>query len=390
MRPQRFIQTRQPSLRPRNTALRCPLLVRRYASHASKLPLILPIGAPEPPPAPPPPPPTPTPPPPTSAPSPRPSPAPSSLPKPRLDYARFLSDTAQTTSNHLVRAARLPLGRDHVSHLQRLRSTQLLLISKLQTIRAKQREIGEVIRSELADTDETKRQAKKLKARVAEYESTLADTEAELLELGLALPNFTHPAVPIAGEGNAVELERFGPAPMAADDRRDHLRIAEHFGLLDNDASAVATGASWPYLKGALALLELAIVNYAVSVALRHGYAPVIPPDVVRSDIAWRCGFQPRDPASGPSQTYHLHTPEGAPELCLAGTSEIPLAALFANQILPHDSLPRRVVGIGRAFRAEAGARGAQTRGLYRVHQFTKVELFAVSEAGGASRSWRR
>ena len=309
--------------------------------------------------------------------------SPSSLPKPRLDYARILSDPAQTTSNHLTRASRLPLGSDHVAHLQRLRSTQLLLLQKLESIRAKQREIGEVIRSELSDRDEALRQAKKLKSRMGEYEKTLADTETELLELALALPNFTHPSVPVGSEKHAVTLETFGPDPTPADPARDHLRIANHFDLLDTEASAISTGASWPCLRGALALLEMALVNYAVSIALRHGYTPVSTPDVIRSDIAWRCGFQPRDPSSGPSQTYHLQVPEGTPDLCLAGTAEIPLSALFADKILPFKSLPARVVGIGRAFRAEAGARGADTRGLYRVHQFTKVELFAVTESSG-------
>ena len=301
--------------------------------------------------------------------------------KPRLDYVRLLSDPDLITANHLTRNSRLPLGKDHVAHLQRLRSTQLLLISKLQTIRAKQREIGEVIRSNLADREDAMRQAKKLKARIGEYETTLSDTEAELLELGLVLPNATHPDVPVGAEDKAVELERFGADMIPSDPRRDHLQIANHFGLLDNEASKVATGSSWPYLRGAFALLEMAIVNFAVSIAVKHGYTPVIPPDVVRSDIAWRCGFQPRDLPEGPSQNYRIQTAEGSPEMCLAGTSEIPLSALFANQILHHETLPRRVVGIGRAFRAEAGARGVDTRGLYRVHQFTKVELFAVSEA---------
>jgi len=362
------------------TADPCLDSVRHYASHAHKTPLILPLRPPDPPPPPPTHPPPPQPKPPTT-----PTPSPSALPKPRLDCARFLADPVLTTTNHLTRASRLPLGKDHLAHLQRLRSTQLLLLIKLQTIRAKQREIGEVIRSNLADREDSLRQAKKLKTRIGGYESTLSDTEAELLELELALPNFTHPSVPIGGEDKAVELERFGPDPIPADPNRDHLRIANHYGLLDNEASTVATGSSWPYLRGSLALLEMAIINYAVSVALRHGYQPVIPPDVIRTDIAWRCGFQPRDsPSAGPSQTYHLQTPEGSPELCLAGTAELPLSAMLANQVLSYESLPQRVVGIGRAFRAEAGARGTDTRGLYRVHQFTKVELCAVCE-GGAS-----
>ncbi len=123
-------------------------------------------------------------------------------------------------------------------------------------------------------------------------------------------------------------------------------------------------------------------------------------PDVVRADIARRCGFQPRDDsdddAAAPTQMYHLAADTRAdaeaeadagspshshPELVLSGTAEIPLAGMYANKILHLKDLPLKVVGLGRAFRAEAGARGADTRGLYRVHQFTKLELFSVSRA---------
>jgi seryl-tRNA synthetase len=190
--------------------------------------------------------------------------------------------------------------------------------------------------------------------------------------------------VPIGPEENAVEVERFGPVPLSADLARDHLRTTNWYELLDNEASTISTGSSWPYLRGTLALLEMALINYATSICLKHGYEPVIPPDIIRTDIASRCGFNPRDGAdtdSAPSQTYHIANTD----LCLAGTAEIPLSALFANRILDHKSLPRKVVGVGHAFRAEAGARGADTRGLYRVHQFTKVEMFCVTAADGDS-----
>ncbi|ORY32088.1 hypothetical protein BCR39DRAFT_58583 [Naematelia encephala] len=309
--------------------------------------------------------------------------APSSLPKPRLDYTALLSSPSHTTTNHILRRAPLPLGKDHIAHLERLRTTQVELLRKLDAVRAKQRELSNLVKSSTSaqDRDEHVRQAKKLKPRVGEYENMLSAVESEMLELGLMLPNFTHPDTPIGPEENAVELERFGPRTTEIQEpRRDHLGLASQWDLIDHHATTTATGSSWVYLKSTLALLEMALINYALSIAIRHGYTPVSPPDVIRSDIAWRCGFQPRDLVSSASQNYHIVTEPGAPELQLAGTAEIPLSALFANQILPADSLPRKVVGVGKAFRAEAGARGQDTRGLYRVHEFTKVELFAVSE----------
>lgn len=145
------------------------------------------------------------------------------------------------------------------------------------------------------------------------------------------------------------------------------------------------TGSSWYYLLNEAALLEIALTNYAMSVALQYGFTPVLTPDVVRSDIASRCGFQPRDNCDPPmAQMYHIETAPASPELVLSGTSEIPLAGMFANKVFPSTSLPMKVVGLGHSFRAEAGARGVDTRGLYRVHQFTKVELFSVTTAEGS------
>jgi seryl-tRNA synthetase len=262
-----------------------------------------------------------------------------------------------------------------------LRDTQLLLLQKLSNVRSKQKEISALIKANLGDKEELVRQAKKLKGRIGDYEANLNATEEELLELSLVLPNWSKDQVPIGVEENAVEIERFGPEPIPADIERDHLRTANHYGLLDNEASTISTGSSWPYLRGTLALLEMALINYATHICVKHGYEPVVPPDIIRTDIAARCGFNPRDGQGdeAPSQTYHI----AGTDLCLAGTAEIPLSALFANRILETKSLPRKVVGVGHAFRAEAGARGADTRGLYRVHQFTKVEMFCVASAAG-------
>jgi seryl-tRNA synthetase len=274
-----------------------------------------------------------------------------------------------------------------VFHITRLYETSTSLRRKLDSVRAKQRDVGNLIKA--GGGDEAVRQAKKLKLKVVEYEKILDETDRELLEIGLTLPNDTHPATPVGKEKEALELERFGPDPILADKRRDHLDIAAAWDWVDTTASATATGTSWPYLKGSLALLEQAIIQYALSVAVKKGWTPVATPDVVKEDIMARCGFQPRDAAG---QTYYLSsTPpnsEAAEEpvsrkqanLVLAATAEVPLAALSADKIIPFQSLPQKFVGVGKAFRAEAGARGADTRGLYRLHQFQKVEFFAVTE----------
>jgi seryl-tRNA synthetase len=284
----------------------------------------------------------------------------------------------------MLRNSPLPHGPNHLPHMIRLRDTQLLLLQKISNVRSKQKELSQLIKANLGDKEELVRQAKKLKGRITDYETNLNATEEELLELGLVLPNVSQESVPIGPEENAVEVERFGPEPIPSDLARDHLRTTNFYDLLDNEASTISTGSSWPYLRGSLALLEMALINYATSICIKHGYEPVIPPDVIRTDIASRCGFNPRDGDSkeqAPTQTYHIANTD----LCLAGTAEIPLSALFANRILDHRDLPRKVVGVGHAFRAEAGARGADTRGLYRVHQFTKVEMFSVTAADGES-----
>lgn len=312
------------------------------------------------------------------------------------------SDPKSVTLNHVLRKS--GLHTDTVFHITRLHDTALSLGRKLDSVRSKQRDVGNLVKA--GGGEEALQQAKKLKEKVVEYEKVLEETEMELLELGLKLPNETCPLTPVGKEENAIELERIQPSQVTSggtdvtvpkDPKRDHLDLSIQFGWLDPPASAVASGNSWPYLKGTLSLLEQAIVQYSLSIAVRHGWTPVTTPDVVKEDVMARCGFQPRDPSQA-GQIYHLstsalgtHSDQEVEEaqqtrnnLVLAATAEIPLAALSANKIIPYSSLPIRYVGVGKAFRAEAGARGADTRGLYRLHQFTKVELFAVTEGDKA------
>lgn len=252
-------------------------------------------------------------------------------------------------------------------------------------------------------------------------EKLLARSEDRLLELGLELPNATSPEAPIgdyeaiqvvrtsspssasgssgsgstASESSCEELERSEP-------RADHVELLSALGWLHLPVHI--TGSSWPYLLSGGALLENALMQYALAHAVKAGYELVIPPDVVKHEIMKRCGFNPRD-SGGEAQTYFVSTSAPRPgaglaraedqaseqELALAATAEVPLAGYFMGTLYkdPVLELPRKLVAIGHAFRAEAGARGKESRGLYRVHQFTKLELFTVTTAenGESSRA---
>lgn len=226
-------------------------------------------------------------------------------------------------------------------------------------------------------------EAKMLKSKLADLDARMEDVESRLFMLALRVPNDTHPDVPVGPEPTAKILSQHGEAPIEADPQRDHVAVGTTLELLDLETASAVTGNSWYYLLNEGALLEMALTSYALSLAAKRGFKPVTTPDVVRSDIAYRCGFQPRD-QEDLSQMYHVsheHPSSSTrhPELVLVGTAEIPLAGMFADKQFHEEDLPKRVAGLGRAFRAEAGARGVNTRGLYRVHQFTKLELFAVT-----------
>ena len=316
------------------------------------------------------------------------------LPKPRLDYRSIAENVVFKSHNAFNRKAGLPIGT--IQTIEKFYKKQKELSGILNSKRHAQSQTGDRIQKAAKDKDVTAKQtalkeAKALKAQVLELEKQLVEIEDQLFDFASCVPNDTHPDAPIGPENIAVVLSTHGPPLLPADPARDHVAIGKALRLFDFEAGSQVTGSSWYYLTNEGALLETALTNYALSTALKHGFSPVITPDVVRTDIARRCGFQPRDHMA--SQSYHVSTvapsPPSSPsepathphtDLVLSGTAEIPLAGLFANKIIPSTTLPQKIVGYGRAFRAEAGARGADTRGLYRVHQFTKVELFVVSK----------
>jgi seryl-tRNA synthetase len=228
-------------------------------------------------------------------------------------------------------------------------------------------------------------EAKSIKSQlsaVEEEEATLVD---EMEALAFAIPNLTAEEAPVGTEPRLLTMINADSSDQATEAKagasRSHVDIGAELGIIDFVAAGSTSGWGWYYLLDEGAQLEQALVQYALAVATRHGWRQVSPPSMVYSHMAAACGFQPRD-QNNEQQIYTIardaeDTERGKPELCLAGTSEIPLASMHANSTIEKSRLPLKRVAVSRCYRAEAGARGASTRGLYRVHEFTKVELFA-------------
>ena len=208
-----------------------------------------------------------------------------------------------------------------------------------------------------------------LKQEVAALEESLRIARDELdLKLD-PIPNFIHPAVPEGGEKDFNLLSSWGEIPRFDFEPRDHLALCELLDLVDFERAAAVAGPKWYYLKNEAVLLEIALQRFAVDKMMAAGFTPYTTPDVARTDVVHAMGFNPRGEETN---IYSLQQND----LCLVGTAEIPLGGLMLDQIVDEDALPMRVSGLSHCFRVEAGAYGRESRGLYRVHQFTKTEMF--------------
>ena len=199
------------------------------------------------------------------------------------------------------------------------------------------------------------------------------ELEKQISAMQAVIPNLTHPDVPIGGEDDAKELF-FGKTPVPSFDFRplDHVELGEKHDLFDFEAGARVTGAGFYYLKNAAVRLDLALQQFAVAFLAERGFTPVTTPDLALTSILQGIGFTPRGPET---QIYSIENSE----LNLVGTAEITLGGMLAGQTVGDEQLPIRLCGLSHCFRTEAGAAGRASKGLYRVHQFTKVEMFAFT-----------
>ncbi len=227
-------------------------------------------------------------------------------------------------------------------------------------------------RAEGRSTDQEEAEARALAKALQRGEEELRSVEAERDGLLGRLSNLAEDGAPDGGEEDAVELRRVGEPPRFDFPVRDHVDLATAFGGLDMKQAAEVSGARFVYLLGPLVRLQLALVTFALSLLEERGFTPVVPPVLVRERAMWATGFFPTDRSS----TYET-TEDG---LFLAGTSEVPLAGLHQDQILDAERLPLRYAGLSTCFRREAGAAGRDTRGMFRVHQFDKLEMFVFVE----------
>jgi seryl-tRNA synthetase len=222
-----------------------------------------------------------------------------------------------------------------------------------------------------------------LKERIESGKAELEKVEADLEGVAAALPNLPDPDAPDGmTEEDAVVLREVGERPSFDFEPRDHLEIGAELGLIDIESAARLSGSRFAYLKGDLVLLELALVRYALDVVRGEGHEPVVPPVLVREEALYGTGFLPGDR----DQIYEIPKDD----LFLVGTSEVALAGLHAGEILEAERLPLRYAGFSSCFRREAGAAGRDTRGIFRVHQFDKVEMFSFVEPSRSAEEHER
>jgi len=223
------------------------------------------------------------------------------------------------------------------------------------------------------DAEELMATVQGLKEQIESGKEELEQVEADLNRLVVSLPNLPDPEAPDGTtEEDAVVLREVGERPRFDFEPRDHLDLGTELGLIDMEAGARLSGSRFAYLKGDLVMLELALVRFAIELVRAEGHEPVVPPVLVREEALEGTGFLPGDR----DQIYEIPKDE----LFLTGTSEVALAGLHADQILDAGALPLRYCGFSTCFRREAGAAGRDTRGIFRVHQFDKVEMFSFVE----------
>ena len=224
--------------------------------------------------------------------------------------------------------------------------------------------------------------AKSLSIQVKEAESKKSATEEKFRALALSLSNIVDPSAPIGGESDFKVIEEVGKVPNFNFEPKDHVELGKLLGAIDVERGAKVSGARFYYLTGPGALLELALVNHAIALATKAGFIPVIPPVLVKPEAMEGTGFL----GQAAENVFHLKEDD----FYLVGTSEVPLAAYHMDEILDLNKLPLRYSGYSPCFRREAGSYGKDTRGIIRVHQFEKVEMFSFCRVEDAAAEHQR
>jgi seryl-tRNA synthetase len=263
-----------------------------------------------------------------------------------------------------------------------LEAERRTLLQSVEEIRRRQNEVAQATgkEREAAKRSELVEEGKRLKSEVAEEEERLRRLDSELLRRLRRIPNLTHPDAPVGQkEEDSRELRKRGTPRTFDFTPRDHVELGKDLDLIDFETAGKVTGNGFYFLKNDAVLLDLALQQFALQKLIESGFTPIVTPDLARNNILEGIGFTPRGVET---QVYSVEETD----LSLIGTAEITLGGMHADEVLAENDLPLRYAGLSHCFRTEAGAAGRASRGLYRVHQFTKVEMFAfcTPESSGA------
>jgi len=284
-----------------------------------------------------------------------------------LDF-KFIKDNLDSVREN-IKNRNVAADPEKVVELYDLRNTA---IQELEDLRRQRNENASKMKGKLSSEV---RQAlidegKGLKDKIAQAESRLETLQNDLKAAAVLIPNMAHPDAPVGKEDkDNLEIHRSGTVPPFSFRPKDHVELAEALDLVDFENAARVSGSKFYYLKNEAVLLELALTRYALDILQKHGFTLTITPDIAREEIAEGIGFNPRGEES------NIYTLEGT-GTCLVGTAEITLGGYHAGQMVDLSSGPILMAGVSHCFRREAGSSGQYSKGLYRVHQFTKIEMF--------------
>ncbi|MCR5494060.1 MAG: serine--tRNA ligase [Treponema sp.] len=287
-----------------------------------------------------------------------------------LDY-KFIKDNLETVKKTIIDRNMDPTKAD-ADKVVELYDKRTALVTKQQDLQQKRNENAKAMKQKL---DNEKRAelieaGKKIKEELANLDKEVAETEVALDEAARAIPNMLHPEAPIGKlDTENLEVKKVGTPRKFDFEAKDHVQIAEALDLLDFDRGTKVSGPKFYYLKNEAVFLEQALIQYALNTLRKHGFELFITPDVAREEVLKGIGFNPR---GNESNVYSIEE-EGT---CLVATAEITLGGYHSGEILDKAKLPLMYGGLSHCFRREAGAAGQFSKGLYRVHQFDKVEMF--------------
>lgn len=285
---------------------------------------------------------------------------------------KYIVENAQAVQEN-CRNRGVPCDVERFVELEAQRKTMLAEVEELN------RQANQVSKSigKAKDADERearKEEGRRLREQTNERRAELDAVQDELDAIHRLLPNMSHADAPV-GKDDKANLELFrGPTPQPEFDFEplDHVELAERLDLIDFEGGARVAGHGFYFLKNDLALMELALQRYALEILVGESFTPVTTPDLASNAILEGIGFNPR---GAETQIYSVENTD----LSLVATAEITLGGLYSGVTLDAEDLPKRLCGVSHCFRTEAGAHGKATRGLYRVHQFTKIEMFAFT-----------